>query len=121
MKLKFLLLLTFLIAKASEAKWINADATNYKGFLSTLTAGDTLLLAAGNYTNNLSLNTINGAAAKPIVIMGSGNNTVFQGQSCCNTVSLTKCSYLVIKNLKLDGLNQVIDAVKAIQFLHHDL
>lgn len=113
MKLKFLLLLTFLIAKASEAKWINADATNYKGFLSTLTAGDTLLLAAGNYTNNLSLNTINGAAAKPIVIMGSGNNTVFQGQSCCNTVSLTKCSYLVIKNLKLDGLNQVIDAVKA--------
>lgn len=105
--------LALLFTKSGEAKLTNANPGNYTTFLSTLAAGDTLYLAAGNYTNNLTLNTINGTVTKPIVIMGSGSSTMFQGQSCCNTVSLTKCSYIIIKNLKLDGLNLAIDAVKA--------
>ena len=97
----------------SKAKLINATPTNYEGFLTALTAGDTLKLASGIYTSNLTLNGINGTNTKPIVILGTGNSTNFQGQSCCNTVSITQCSYVVIKKFQLDGLNLAIDAVKA--------
>ena len=100
-------------AENIQAKSIPANAANYTTFLSTLVAGDTLYLASGTYLNNLTLNGRNGTQAQPIVIIGNGNSSHFQGQSCCNTVSITQCSFLVIKNFQLDGLNQNIDAVKA--------
>src|SRR4051812_4262552 len=108
-----LVLAVFLIAKNGRANFITATPGNYTSFLSSLVAGDTLLLTAGNYSNNLTLNNINGSGSQPIVIMGVGNATVVQGQSCCNTVSITKCSYLIIRNFKLDGVNQFVDALKA--------
>jgi hypothetical protein len=92
---------------------IVANATNYSSYLNILVEGDTLYLEPGNYTNNLKLIGRNGTAAQPIVILGSGSNTVFQAQSCCNTISITQCSYLIIKNLKLDGMHVQVDAVKA--------
>ncbi len=108
---------------SANANLINANSSNYTTFLTTLVAGDTLKLAPGTYTGNLTLNNRNGTAAQPIVILGSGNATSFTGQSCCNTVSITKCSYLVISSLQLDGNNEAIDAVKAEgtagNFAHH--
>lgn len=107
----------------TQATTINATAANYTTYLPTLVPGDTLKLAPGTYVNNLTLNNINGSVANPIVIMGSGISTNFQGQSCCNTVSITKCSYLVIRNFQLDGQNQNVDAVKGEgtvgNFAHH--
>lgn len=96
-----------------NATVINANPDNYTTFIQSLTPGDTLYLASGTYIKNLTLNNVHGTASQPIVIMGNGNTTLFHGQSCCNTVSITQCSYLTIKNLQLDGLNQEIDAVKA--------
>ncbi|MFN8368800.1 MAG: T9SS type A sorting domain-containing protein [Candidatus Kapaibacterium sp.] len=101
------------ISVVCKANTITANPGNYKTFLTQLVASDTLLLVAGTYTNNLTLKNINGTATQPIVITGSGNATVFQGQSCCNTISITQCSYLVIRNLKLDGMHEFVDAVKA--------
>jgi len=107
------------------ANFTTANSSNYTSFLSSLTAGDTLYLTAGTYTNNLTLNNLAGTSAQPIVIMGSANlyTTIFQGQSCCNTVSITQCGYVVIKNLQLDGLNLAVDAVKGEgtfgNFAHH--
>lgn len=119
----FLPVMLIIIKKSSTANTINANPANYVGFLNTLIAGDTLKLAAGNYINNLTINNINGTAINPIVIMGSGITTNFQGQSCCNTVSITKCSYIVIRNMQLDGQNQNVDAVKGEgtpgNFAHH--
>jgi hypothetical protein len=116
-KFYFLLLLSIVVSsvKNSFANFISATSANYTSFLGSLVAGDTLYLAPGNYMNGLTLSNRNGTAAQPIVIMGSSNlyTTVFKAQSCCNTVSLTQCSYLVIKNLELDGLNLPVDAVKA--------
>lgn len=109
----FVSILFMLSILLGNAKLINANSSNYTSFLSSLAAGDTLLLALGTYVNNLTLNTRVGTATDPIVIMGSGNVTNFQAQSCCNTISLTKCEYLIIKNLQLDGMNQAVDAVKA--------
>ncbi len=111
--LVFLVSISILITATCQANFISANSGNYTTYLSSLTAGDTLFLASGTYINNLTLNVINGTSTQPIVITGDGNTTVFQGQVCCNTVSITQCSYLEIKNLQLDGMNQFVDAVKA--------
>lgn len=112
---KFYLVITFLLLLAFplSATIIPANPTNYTAALATLAAGDTLMLAAGKYTNNLTLKSKVGTAARPIVIMGQGDATVFEGQSCCNTISITQCAFVVISHLRLDGMNQEVDAVKA--------
>ncbi len=110
----FTLCALLLGTKNSTANFISANPSNYTSFLSSLTAGDTLYLAAGTYTNNLTLNNLNGTAIAPIVIMGSPNlyTTILNAQSCCNTVSITKCSYIIIKKLQLNGMNLPVDGVK---------
>lgn len=119
MQKRSLLLLLFVVltglSEKLSANKITATPVNYTTYISGLQPGDTLFLTAGNYTNGLTLNNINGSALTPIVIMGvtSGYTSVLQGRSCCNTVSITKCSYIVIKNFKIDGLNLAVDAVKA--------
>lgn len=108
-----LFMLVLLFQQITKANFITANSGNYTTYLSSLVAGDTLFLTAGNYTNNLALNGRNGTAVMPIVIMGAPNwTTIFQAQSCCNTVSITMCSYVVIENLQLDGQNVPVDAVK---------
>lgn len=105
--------LCILMAVKASANYITANPSDYTSYLPNLAAGDTLFLLPGTYKNNLTLNSRNGTQQNPIVIIGSGNSTIFQGQSCCNTVSITKCSYLVIKNFQLDGVNEFVDALKA--------
>lgn len=97
-----------------QARFIPATPADYTGFLPTLLPGDTLALAAGTYTRDLVLRNLNGTESDPIVIMGSPQlyTTVFAARSCCNTVSITMCSYLVIKNLELSGGGLEVDAVK---------
>ena len=109
---------------AMHANFIAATSANYTSYLGGLVAGDTLSLAPGNYTAQLNLSNRNGNAGAPIVIMGAGNNTVFLGNACCNTINITNCSYLVIRDLKIDGQNiNYIDGVKAggggTYFAHH--
>jgi hypothetical protein len=113
---RLLLLITCLVLLAPDARAriITADPTNYTSSLSMLQPGDTLALSAGTYTRNLTLIGLNGTETQPIVITGdpARTSTVFAAQACCNTVSITQCSYLVIRNLLLDGGNVPVDAVK---------
>lgn len=107
-----------------KANFITANSSNYTSFVSGLVPDDTLFLTAGNYANHLNLNNLNGTSDAPIVIMGSGNSTVFLGSACCNTVDITNCSYIVIRDFKIDGQNiNYIDGVKAggggNYFAHH--
>ncbi|MFN8332073.1 MAG: T9SS type A sorting domain-containing protein [Saprospiraceae bacterium] len=95
------------------ANVISGNPGNYLQKIGVLQPGDTLLLEPGTYANNMKLVNINGKPGQPIVLMGSGQSTVLIGNSCCNTVSLTKCSFLVLSHLSLDGQNQFVDAVKA--------
>src|SRR6185436_5835319 len=101
----FTILIAFLLICGHNAKanFITATPSNYTSFVPGLVSDDTLYLTAGNYTNHLNLNNLNGTADHPIVIMGAGNSTVFLGSACCNTVDITNCSYLVIKDFKIDG------------------
>ena len=117
MILRSILLLTAslpLWAGGAHANYIAANASNYTSYLGGLVPGDTLSLAAGNYMDQLNLTNRNGTGLSPIVIMGSGNSTIFLGNACCNTVQINNCSYLVIKNFKLDGQDvNYIDGVKS--------
>lgn len=98
-------------------------ATNYYGspgsylqYIDQLESGDTLFLAAGVYTGRLNLDDITGEPGNPVVITGpeSGEAAIFTGNACCNTVSIERCAYLVLRYLTLDGQDiPFIDAVKA--------
>ncbi len=106
--------LTLIFGINANAQLIHADPSNYRTLLPTLSPGDTLLLAPGNYPDRLNINDINGTAQQRIVIKGSGDATVFLGDPCCNTVSIRTSSYVTIRDFKIDGLNiNYIDAVKA--------
>ncbi len=114
MKYPVLLAAFVLISTPLHARLFTATPADYTGFLSTLVAGDTLALAPGTYTQDLALRDLNGTEADPIVIMGSPvlYTTVFAARSCCNTVGITRCSYLVIRNIELNGGGVFVDAVK---------
>ncbi len=103
----------FFCTGISYANKITANTSNYTSFISGLVPGDTLYLPAGIYISGLTLNNLTGNSVTPIVIMGAGNATVLNGRSCCNTISISKCSYIVIKDMKVDALNLDVDAVKA--------
>ncbi len=107
------LVVLLLSSTMAHASVIHGDPTNYSGLLKTLQAGDTLLLAAGSYTNGFSLNSRNGTEAQPIVIIGMDTATVLVSRACCNTISITQCSYLVISHLRVEGADAGVDALKA--------
>jgi hypothetical protein len=94
---------------------VTADPGTYQAALSRLRPGDTLHLAGGAYPNGLTVVSLNGTPGAPITITGptSGAAAVIQGRSCCNTISLTAVSYLVIENLEVDNLGLSVDALKA--------
>ena len=109
-----LILLLCALGHSLSAQVIDADPSTYKALLSTLEPGDTLQLAPGTYTERLKLVDVIGTPAAPIVIRGTGESTFFIGNACCNTVSLTRCAYLVLQDFRIDGENiPYIDAVKA--------
>src|ERR1017187_2166620 len=106
-KLNILLLLLAAFQIHVQAIVINGNTVNYQTLANGLLAGDTLVLAAGNYpaTAGLQLANLAGTALKPIVITGAGNTTVFPGDPTqnVNTIEITNCAYLVIENLEING------------------
>jgi len=101
-----------------------ADPSNYRELLDTMQSGDLLQLAPGTYDQGLPLSNRNGEPGNCLVIEGpaEGPAAIFTGSSTRNTVSLRDSSYVVIRNLELDGLGEIGDAVKAegdAAFVHH--
>jgi hypothetical protein len=103
---------------------IQANPSTYKNLLTTLQPGDRLQLAAGTYTQQLRISNKNGAPGKCIVIEGpaSGSPALFTGSSTFNTISLVNVSYLVFRNLTLDGKHLLGDGAKvesSSTYAHH--
>ena len=110
---KSLLLICLAASIKIQAAVITGNPGNYTSLVSSLTAGDTLKLNAGTYIGGLSITNLNGTPSARIVIIGAASNgSVFEGNACCNTVSITMSSYVSIYNIKIDGLGLDIDAVK---------
>ncbi len=94
----------------------HADPTDYRDYLNTMKPGDILHLAAGDYTDGLSITDLIGQAEAPITITGpaSGNPAVFLGNPSRNTVSIRRSAHIVLRYLTMDGQDIAhIDAVKA--------
>jgi hypothetical protein len=99
----------------APTRTIQANPSNYRTLLAGLQPGDRLLLAAGTYTQQIRLNGLNGQPNRCIVIEGpaTGSPALFTGSDTFNTISLQNVSYLVFRNLSLDGLGKAGDGVKA--------
>lgn len=93
-----------------------ADPTNYRTVIQSLGPGDTMQLAAGDYTAGLDVVGLNGSEALPIVIEGpaSGPPAVFLGSLSAsrNTIEIVDSSWVVLRNLRIDGRD--IDDVFAV-------
>jgi hypothetical protein len=106
---------------------INANPSNYRALLSSLSAGQRMRLAPGTYPDGLRFDGHNGSADNCIIVEGPDvwpPTAVFTDRDCCNTVSIRDSSYLVIRNLEIDGtgMTDSIDGVKAESdstFAHH--
>jgi hypothetical protein len=114
-----------LAGAAARAEVHFGNPTNYRMLVASLQAGDTLLLEAGTYDRGLPIVDLLGQRDRPIVIEGpaSGPPALFLGSSARNTISITRSGYVTIRNLRLDGLNDIGDGVKAEgtggNFAHH--
>ena len=95
---------------AASGRIVSAGPADYLAKLRTLQPGDTLVLAPGTYDNpndvpGLPLFDLNGTPSQPITITGpdSGPRPVLLGRSTHNTIRLANASYLIIRNLDVDG------------------
>ena len=113
--LAILLLASLSVATAAE---IQADQTDYQSKINNLQPGDTLVLAAGQYTGLMNLRDVYGTADNWITIKGpaTGPRAVFLGNpvQCCNTIEIRSAQYLALENLEIDG--QGIDGIFAISY-----
>lgn len=109
---------------AAPGAVIEATPADYRELLPTMQPGDVLRLAAGTYDQGLPITNMNGSPGACLVIEGpaDGAAAVLTGSSSRNTVSIRDSSYVVVRNLELDGIGELGDAVKAegdASFAHH--
>ncbi len=104
----------FLVYQQATCQIIPANPSNYSALVAALQPGDTLLLDSGTYTAQLKIFNLVGTASDPIVLIGNGDKTIFEGNACCNTVSMKASAYVELHNILIDGLDiPYIDAIKA--------
>ena len=111
---------------APVGRIINATPSDYLSKVRALTAGDTLVLAAGTYDDpndapGLPIFNLNGTASAPITITGAGDagQTVLLGRSTHNTIRFSNSSYVIVRNLTVDGRDLGGDGVNAQGVSHH--
>ena len=118
MSIRLTMTIIFFLGYVSQglSNIILGNPTNFRNLVDNLVPGDTLYLVAGNYTQSLRIENIQGNLFSPIFIGGQPGfaKPVFLGNNCCNTVSLTKCSFLHLSNIVCDGQSIAgIDGIKA--------
>jgi len=120
------------VTLSTSGNVINATPADYLAKLAALQPGDTLLLAAGNYgvdangqdtadPPGLPIFHLNGTASQPITITGpdTGPRAVMLGRSTHNTIRFDTASYVVVRNIDVDGRSLGGDAVKSQGVSHH--
>ncbi len=103
---------------AATGRILDANPTNLQAMIDTLQPGDTLRLAAGTYLTDppgMSVYNRNGTPTAPIIITGpdSGARPVFKGGAADNTIRISGSSYVIVRNIDVDGQNLGGDGVNA--------
>jgi hypothetical protein len=96
-------------------RMLPADPDDYLAVLAGAGPGDLVQLAAGTYGGGLPLAGVNGEPDRCIVIEGpaAGPPALFEGLDCYNVISLANSSYLVVRQLEIDGMDRLGDGVRA--------
>jgi hypothetical protein len=115
-------MLAFVCAAALRA----ADPSDYLAAVSALQPGDTLVLTGGTYAHNLQLSGLNGRSDAWITIVGPADGSaVFTADDSHNTVELTNCSFVAVRQLTLDGQHRSapfgVSAKNGVGNLTHDI
>lgn len=120
-KLIKMFLVLFIICTPLIGADYKATPANYQSFLSKLQPGDTLIFGEGEYKGNLQLDDIHGEEGSMITLQGIEGKTIFIATADENTFNIINCSYLHLKNFKLDGKHNQVDAIKLKQggYCHH--
>lgn len=105
---------------------VYGSPSNYLSLIKRLRPGDTLVLVPGVYDDpnevpGLPVFHLHGEPGRPIVITGPDDrpHPVLRARSTHNTIRIDDASYVVIRNLELDGRNVDVDGVKAQGASHH--
>lgn len=97
---------------AAPTYTVNPDT--YLAKLKILEPGAELRLMPGEYKNGLPIRYLHGSARLPIIISGpdSEPRAIFVARPGHNTVSIVNSSYIIVRNLDLDGRNLRVNGVK---------
>ena len=111
-------------APASASTTHMGTSSNYRTLLKTLKPGDHLRLAPGDYKEGLPVHYLYGTPDARITISGSNkeNRTIFLARPDHNTISILNSSYIVLRDLDIDGNNLSVDGVKCeghAEWAHH--
>ena len=98
--------------------------SNYRGLLKALKPGDHLQLAPGDYKEGLPVHHLHGTPDAQITISGSNekNRAIFLARPDHNTISILNSSYIVLRDLDIEGNNLPVDGVKCeghAEWAHH--
>jgi hypothetical protein len=99
---------------------LRADPSNYRRMVSGLVAGDTLVLEPGEYPR-LTIANLAGEPGRCIAITGAAGDrpAVIFGQIGNRTVEIIDSSYIVLRNLVIDGRGLPgADGIKALASPH---
>ncbi len=108
-----LLFVSVIYATGAAARDLTATPTNLRQQVAALQSGDNLLLQPGKYPGGIWLKGLYGRPDAPITIRGQGPQTVLLGREGTNTVDLSDCQWLVLRDLMFDGQGKEVDAIKA--------
>ncbi|HKA45002.1 MAG TPA: hypothetical protein VKF40_23670 [Burkholderiales bacterium] len=108
-------LIAFALAPAGAAETYSGAPADYLSLLKKLQPGDTLTLAAGDYTGGLPVHNLVGQRGKPIVIAGprGQQRARFLARQDTHTVSIVNSAWIEIRNLELEGNGLPVAAVRA--------
>lgn len=121
----FIMLFAFLFGFLSTLQsktYTASSATEIKATIKNLVAGDTLLIATGNYNiGALWVSQLHGTAKAWIVIKGHGGMATLIGSKYENVINLDGVSYLWFENIAIttDGTYDGIDGVTFRSNSHH--
>ena len=114
------------VAQSKGRRTLHAKPSNYLSMIKMLRAGDMLVLAPGIYGDGkeipgLPLFDLHGEPDQPIIVTGpdAGPRPVFRASAGYNTIRFKNTSYIIVRNVEVDGRQIDVDGVKAQGITHH--